>query len=41
MNATVVVAIALAVGVAAQQDKKTDASVAGVWQMNVDDGHVI
>ena len=41
MYATVVVAIALAVGVAAQQDKKTDANVAGVWQMNVDGGHVI
>jgi hypothetical protein len=39
--ATVVLAIALAVGVAAQQDKKTDANVAGVWQMNVQGDHVI
>jgi hypothetical protein len=39
--ATVVVAIALAVGVSAQQDKKTDATVTGVWQMNVQGDHVI
>jgi len=39
--ATVVLAIALAAGAAAQQDKKTDANVAGVWQMNVHGDHVI
>jgi len=32
---------ALAVGVSAQQDGKTDSNVAGVWQMNVQGDHVI
>jgi hypothetical protein len=41
MYATVVVAIALIAGAAAQHDKKTDANVAGVWQMNVQGDHVI
>src|SRR5882672_3528555 len=34
-------ALVLAVSVAAQQDEKPAANVAGVWQMNVDGGHVI
>jgi len=32
--------LAVVVGVGAQ-DKKNDANVAGVWQLNVDGGHVI
>jgi hypothetical protein len=41
--ATVIVVMALAAGVAAQQDKKNDAAptVSGVWQMNVQGDHVI
>src|SRR5260370_905384 len=34
-------AAAVTVGVSAQQDKKTDSNVAGVWQMNVQGDHVI
>ena len=43
MRAIVIAVVGLSVSVAAQQDKKTEAtpSVAGVWQMNVQGDHVI
>jgi hypothetical protein len=42
-SATVIVAMTLAVGVAAQQDKRNDAApnVSGVWHTNVQGDHVI
>src|SRR3954467_12200491 len=42
MHAIVLAVVALTVGAAAQQDRKSDSSnVSGVWQMNVEAGHVI
>ena len=42
LHAIVFAIVALTIGAAAQQDSKSDpADVSGVWQMNVEAGHVL